>query len=101
MEPISLILWLLLGAGVASVVLLSLKDIMDWFRARHNLLQSDRDNVAKTIVESLKNGHYKVVQGIFNTRTGRTLESRTMEAADLDSELARLHSGRREVIHVL
>ena len=101
MEPISIIVWLLLGAGIASVVVLTMKEVLDWFRARNRLLQSDRANVAKTIVESLNNGNYKVVQGVFNTRSSRMLESRTLEAAHLDSELARLHNGRREVIHIL
>jgi hypothetical protein len=50
-----------------------LKDILDWFKNRNQIPENEKENIAFTIQEYLKNGNYKVIQGIFTESTEEIL----------------------------
>lgn len=79
-------------AAVASIVILTIDEILNWFKNHRNLALSDINNVGVTIKEAMHSGNYVVVQGVFNKRTHKMVASRKIEAKQLDSELMRRHS---------
>jgi hypothetical protein len=104
MEPISLLVIAaisLLGgtAGAVTVAYLTLPQVRAWFQARR-LALFDRDAVAATVVDLLASGHYRTVQGIFNTRTRTWTDHRVIEGR-LSPELTTMHRNRRVVHHVI
>jgi hypothetical protein len=87
-------------ALVATVVAIVFFDeIVDWFRSRNGLKQSDRDNVAFTLKENLSNGQYKVVRGIFNTRTSTILDAKAEQTRQLDAKLRAVHGTENLVVY--
>jgi hypothetical protein len=84
-------------AAVASIVILTIDEILNWFKNHRNLAVSDFNNVGVTIKEAMHNGNFVVVQGVFNKRTNSMVASRKIEAKQLDSELMRRHSRERVV----
>ncbi len=89
----------LLGIGLATVLYLSLKELLNWFVARHSLVNSDEDNICATIKTSIEEGNYQLVQGVFNLRTGEALDSRTIEADEIDDEIKELHRDAQIVVY--
>jgi len=88
--PFPILLAVLAGiafTAVVVVVFLNWGRIIDWFRSRSKLKQADRDNIAFTVKESLNNGSYSTVQGVFNTRTEQVLDAVKYEAKDVCDEL--------------
>ncbi len=68
-------------------VLLHWREIVNWFQNWINGHQSvDKDAVGFTLREIVKRGEYKVVQGVFNTSSGKVVDARRIEAEDVDSE---------------
>lgn len=84
-------------AAVASIVILTIDEIMSWFRNHRNLAVSDFNNVGVTIKEAMEGGNFVVVQGVFNKRTHKMAASRKIKAKQLDAELMRRHSRERVV----
>lgn len=92
MEPISLILLLLVGAAAgAAVAVLSWRTVDQWIQAK-----AIRAGTATIIRQRLADGKYRVVTGVF-TPSGAKVASKTWEAAQLDSELARRFGGRNTI----
>lgn len=84
-------------AAVASIVILTIDEIMNWFRNHRNLALSDANNVGVTIKEAMSSGNFVIVQGVFNKRTHKMVDSRKIKAKQLDAELMRRHSRERVV----
>jgi hypothetical protein len=95
------ILAALAGLGLAAAVIAYLKwdDILRWFRERENLKLKDKDAVAFTLQEALKNGRYKTVQGVFNTRTNKVVDARVVESKDVADELKEAHEDEQLAIY--
>ena len=82
-------------SAIALVVLviafLNFDILLDWFRGKTKLKQSDRDNIAFSLQERLSNGRYKTVQGIFNKRTNEVLDGQEIKSNDVESSLRQDH----------
>lgn len=77
--------------AVISLVCLHWEQIVDWFRGRASLKQSDLNNVGFSLQERLASGDYQTVYGIFNTDTGAVLDAETVNSRSVDVPLAREH----------
>jgi hypothetical protein len=96
-----------IGAAVAGLAVLVIKflgwdKITGWFRKREKLAQSDKDNIAFTLQQSLANGNYGTVQGIFNTRTNELVNAdagQKYEAEDVAPELKEAHKNNELVVY--
>lgn len=87
-------MWQLLLAAVAGLAIaiivikfLNLDRIIDWFRGRNTLTQADHNNLAFTVRESLSNGHFGIVQGVFDQGSGEVLEVTKYDAQDVCDDL--------------
>ena len=104
MDPISVAILLKTSVSLykAAVVQyqkrLTFKEVLEWFQSRNNLVASD-NVVAFTLQEKLKDGKYKVVQGIFNTQTGSIIDNRILESDKVDHELAEVHRDHELVLY--
>ena len=87
--------------GSLIVAFLTLEELMDWFEQNFNLLRKNKNNIAFTIRDTLENGNYQVVQGIFNNRTSEIVEERTIEAEEIDEELEKIHDKYEDKDHVV
>ena len=74
-------------------------DMINWFRLRLAIVQADKDNIPFTNIENLNSGRYKVIQGIFNTRTKEVIDSRVIEAEQLDLKLKDIHHDNKLVVY--
>ena len=102
MEPFTLIAIILgatVGLGLVVVTIIYWDDIINWFQSRNSLKAADRDNLAFTLKQKLATGDYKVVQGIFNTRTEQLLDGRVMQAKSLDYQFDREHRNKELVFY--
>ncbi|GHV85527.1 hypothetical protein AGMMS50230_11350 [Spirochaetia bacterium] len=92
---------LAVAASVAVIVIavLNWDRIIEWFRSRQNLKQSDKDNIAFTLKEKWESGQYGTVQGIFNTRTGELLDAEKTHAKSVDEKVAEIHSKEELVLY--
>lgn len=95
-----------LGAAVAvgaavHIAYLTISEIWNWFRNHRHLSNRDSRIVGVTIKEAMQQGKYVVVQGIFNSRSGKMLEARRIKSDHLDSELASNHYYQKRVIYDL
>jgi hypothetical protein len=86
---------------VIYIVRLTLTEVMNWFRSHRHLSAYDKELVGVTIKEAIQDGKYVIVQGIFNNRTARMVESRKIMADQIDDELARKHAYQKRVIYEL
>jgi hypothetical protein len=100
--PLPLIAIILGAAAALTVVVLAIvyyEEILGWFRKRNDLKVSDRANIAFTIKQKLRKGEFKVVQGIFNTRTAEVVDGQVLRTRELDEELAEVHRVQELVIY--
>lgn len=95
----STIVSLFVGAAVIYAAVLSVNAVVNWFRNRASLVQSDRNNIAFTIREKLASGDFNVYQGIFNTESQQLIDGQKMSAGQLDSELASMHRHKDMVVY--
>ncbi|MDR2808371.1 MAG: hypothetical protein LBB43_05105 [Spirochaetaceae bacterium] len=96
---IALILAVAGGLIAITIALLSWDKIIGWFRARQNLKQKDKDNIAFTLQQKLKDGKYETVQGIFNDSSGELLDGEKTIAKDIDEKVAKVHSKEELVVY--
>ena len=84
---------LVAGAILASIVVavLSIDTIVDWFRERLGHRHAS-DRLAVTVLQSLQQGDFKVVQGVLNTSTGEYESQRTVEASQIDQDFLAAHN---------
>ncbi len=86
---------------VITIAYLTLNEILNWFHSHRHLAASDRDIVGVTIKEAIQNGKYTIVQGVFNKRTSKMVESRRINADRIDDALASKHAYQKRVIYDL
>ncbi len=87
------------SAAVVALVVICWDDIVNWFHARRNLVEADKDKLGFTLQERLKAGKFRVVQGVFNRRTNTVVDGRVVEADDMDRKLKQVHSVEDLVIY--
>lgn len=87
--------------AVVTIALLTFADILAWFQTeeRQRLSQSDAENIAFTVLQSIEEKKCKVIQGVLSKRTGNVVEGRVIEAQKIDEELARIHAEEEVVIY--
>ncbi|NLI78960.1 MAG: hypothetical protein GX442_21275 [Candidatus Riflebacteria bacterium] len=85
------ILAVIVGLAVTALVILHWRTIVDWFRGRQTLVESDRANIAFSLQEKLQTGRFKTVYGVFNTRTNTLKEAEAVESAKIDHDLREVH----------
>jgi hypothetical protein len=73
--------------------------IVNWFLARKDLKNSNKDNIEFTLQEKLKNGYYKTIQGIFNKNTNELVDGEMIVSEQIDDQLAEAHRNNELVIY--
>jgi len=100
MDPLTIILVAIKVITVAAVVaLITYGVLVAWFQEREELVQEDLDNIAFTIKELLDTDDYRLVQGIFNTRTEKVVDGRKIRARNADSKVKDLHREKQLVVY--
>lgn len=84
---------------VAVLFLLTYQLIVDWFQENETLVQSDIDNIAVTLKELYQTGNYRIVQGVFNTRTNEVVAGRRLHSQRINQELDEKHRDHQLVIY--
>ncbi|MFI2632324.1 hypothetical protein ACH5A2_18295 [Streptomyces collinus] len=100
--PLPLIALILMGAAALTVVVLAIvyyDEIVDWFQSRNDLKESDKENVGVTVKTWMKEGNYKIVQGIFNKRTETLVDGRVMRTKEVDHKLDQVHGPNEIVVY--
>lgn len=86
-------------AATAVIQILTYDEVIGWFKQRTDILTSHKNNVAYTLMKQLNNGHYQVIQGIFNTQTEVLIEGREIKSHHLDAQFMDVHRNRDYVIY--
>jgi hypothetical protein len=74
-----------------TIALLTIGAIVDWFRSRNDILESDKDKVAVTIQEALQSGNYRTVQAIYDRDTDTVVDIRKVDAKSVDEKVRAAH----------
>jgi hypothetical protein len=74
-----------------AVAILSIHAIAGWFRERVSSGVVNRNRLCVTLLQQLRRGDYKVVQGIFDTSTEQYVERRVVEAGEIDQDFVKAH----------
>jgi hypothetical protein len=96
---IGTLITLFVSAAVIYAAILTVDAVINWFRNRAALIQSDRSNLAFTIRERLADGNYAVYQGIFNKESEQLIDGQKLVSERLDSELSNLHRDKPLVLY--
>lgn len=90
-------------AAVITLIELTLREVLDWFSQRKTTIANDQNLVAVSalIQDAVNSGNVRVVQGVFNKSQQKMVESRTIDAERLDSELAARHRDAQYVEYSL
>jgi len=96
---IGLILAAAVGLSVVVLVCLNWDKIINWFRARQDLKQSDKDNIAFTLQEKLQDGKYRTIEGIFNKSDNELLDGINYESKEIDEQVAEVHRHDELVVY--
>ena len=90
-DPISI---LLVSMAVIFIARITYHAIVNWFRSKHKIAEDDHEAIGVLIAERLDNQQYKTVEGVFrresantrlvqavyNERTGTVYEARALES---------------------
>jgi len=90
---------LFIGAAVVYLAIITVDAVINWFRNKQAIVQSDQDNIAFTIKDNMENGRYVVYQGIFNRRTETLLEGQKLESEQIDEQLQSMHAQQPMVVY--
>lgn len=90
---------LFVGAAVVYLAIITVDAVINWFKSKRSLVQSDRDNIAFTIKENMENGKYAVYQGVFNRRTEDLLAGQKLESGQVDNQLQSMHAEQPMVVY--
>ncbi|HBE16588.1 MAG TPA: hypothetical protein DDW51_02965 [Cyanobacteria bacterium UBA11367] len=71
------------------IAYLTFKDVVSWFRNRQSKI--NKDSLPFTYQEKLRNGQFKTIQGIFNTRSNEVDEARSINSEAIDSAIRDAH----------
>ncbi|MGD0240915.1 MAG: hypothetical protein ABSB59_11395 [Streptosporangiaceae bacterium] len=112
MEPIS---FLLVTIAVVFIARITYNTIVNWFRSRHRIAEEDHEAIGVLIAERLDNQQYKTVEGVFrrdnantrlvqavyNERTGTVYQARALESNNAPDAQVRgqLEEGNGMVIY--
>ena len=122
MDPLSVSLGLAIAhfiathavaVAVVSVAAITLVGLGEWFRAREQLLEDNKDTLAFTLSEMINSKRYVEVPGLFSSKAGSTrlvqgiydqkakkiLDMRAVTANKIDSEIAAAHGRQSLVIY--
>ena len=90
----------LAAGGLTAIILtiLSWNRIVDWFKGRKELKESDKDNTAIILNQLLANGNFSTIEGIFNTRTNEFLDGVKYESKEIDEKLTEALQGKELLI---
>jgi hypothetical protein len=100
--PLPILAWVLAAVttlGTVMLVCIHWSDIVEWFQNRTALKQADRDNIAVTLKEQLASGEYRVVQGIFNTRTEAVVDGQVLKSNKIDQQTEEVHRNNNLVVY--
>lgn len=100
--PLPLFFLVAAAAATLAVVVLAIlhyDKVIAWFTSRNAIKEADKDNLAVTIKTKLDNGNYKVVQGIFNTRSEKFVDGQVIHAQKIDQRLDDLHGDEELVVY--
>ena len=103
MDPLSLLIWTAVWAGVSAGVYvivyfanLTFQIIAGWFQQFAYLMGAY--DVGFTVRRAMADGNAVYVQGMFNTSNDKVKQARVIKASTVDSEVQRFHDhGRKEV----
>jgi len=113
MEPLSILIWTAVWAGVSLGIYatvyfsnLTFQIVHKWFLnfsylmvANDRRSSENRENIAFTVQKAMQSGDYNIVQGIFDNRTGDVRDARVIQAGSVDTTIKQAHSnGRKEVV---
>jgi hypothetical protein len=90
---------LFIGAAVVYLAIISVDAVINWFRNKSAIVQSDRDNIAFTIKENMENGRYAVYQGVFNRRTETLIDGHKLESDRIDEQVQSMHARQPMVVY--
>lgn len=62
-------------------------DIVNWFKNNIQNIDDNKNIIAFTLNEGIKDGKYNIVQGLFNKETNKILEGRRIIAKDVDIKI--------------
>ncbi len=88
------------GMAIGAVVFiayLTYSALSSWFWDRSHL--ADSSTVAASFKDKLESGEHVIVQGFFDKRNGKVIESRAIKYDSMDSEVRNLHRGDRIVTY--
>jgi len=77
---------------------LSFKDVVIWFRNRKVLIESDKDNIAFTLINKEEENIVLVI-GIFNKKADEILDAEQIVAKRLDDKLLEAHRNNDLVLY--
>ena len=115
MEPLSLLIWAAVWAGVSACLYvtvyflnLTFQILVDWFRTfAYLMVENDRraignrKNIGFSVMDlqnSIANRDYNVVQGIYDQKAGEVYDARVIKAGSVDEKIKEAHGyGRKEV----
>lgn len=78
-------------AITAVVAYFTMQKVIAWFRDRTSLKLQEKNNIAFSLQEKLREGGYKTIQGIFNTDREELLDYQAVKSNRIDEELAATH----------
>lgn len=90
---------LFIGATVVYLAIITVDAVINWFRNKRAIVESDRDNIAFTIKENMESGRYVVYQGVFNRRTEQLVDGQKLESEQIDDELRAMHEQQPMVVY--
>lgn len=85
---------LALAATIAAVVMvvLTIANIIDWFRSRNAITEADKNRLKLTFQERLQNGNFGTVQAIYDEDSETVVAIRKVESESVDEQLREAHS---------
>ena len=81
---------------VYTIVLLTFDVITSWFEKWHTENEVDKDDVGFAIRESIKSNDVRVVQGVFNKKTGKVKNAIRIQAEQIDKD-AKMRLGKEKL----
>jgi hypothetical protein len=77
---------------------LSWDDIVEWFKARQEVVISDEQHIAFTFMDN-RQALYRIVQGVFNQGSKEVVDGRVIKANRIDETLSDAHRQNSLVIY--
>lgn len=85
-------------ASVVMLTMLYFNSMIDWFRSKFQLKQSDVNNIAFSLNNRTEN-RYSTVYGIYNTNTDTVLDAQKVNSNDIDAQIKLMHKDSKLAIY--